>query len=441
MLRSLRFAVALALAAPGFLLPATAGVPDRALPMRFELRLQGPADACGTTCKVWISATGSITADTPRDFKLFAQGHDLSMATVVLDSDGGSVLGAIALGREIRRRALSTTVGRTIDLGITERGKARAVLSPHAACDSMCAFLLLGGLNRNVPPEARVRVHQIWLGDRREDPTAANYSAEDLVLVQRDIGRLAQYTTEMGASIDLLDLALRIPPWEPMHAMTQDELHRTRLATDEARAPTAATLAASPPPAAAPQPVPRVTDGKINRLQASPISERRWAMVDRAGVASLARRHPLTVEGDHIGSFDLVVACGEGSAGYDVSYVERRHSADLTPLPAKLGKITLRVGASTVRLKLAASKRHSEQGELVTYATGAVPAALIGAFASAGNHSMVIETESDGMVTVIRLGNTGAQQNLPRLAASCGKAGGDRAELPEKKTGGLAAAQ
>ena len=51
-------------------------------------------------------------------------------------------------------------------------------------------------------------VHQIWLGDRREDPTAANYSAEDLVLVQRDIGRLAQYTADMGASIDLLDLAL-----------------------------------------------------------------------------------------------------------------------------------------------------------------------------------------------------------------------------------------
>ena len=67
-------------------------------------------------------------------------------------------------------------------------------------------------------------VHQIWLGDRREDPTAASYSAEDLVLVQRDIGRLAQYTAEMGASIELLDLALRIPPWEPMHALTHAEI-------------------------------------------------------------------------------------------------------------------------------------------------------------------------------------------------------------------------
>ena len=28
----------------------------------------------------------------------------------------------------------------------------------------------------------------------------------------------------MGASIDLLDLALRIPPWEPMHMVTGEEL-------------------------------------------------------------------------------------------------------------------------------------------------------------------------------------------------------------------------
>ena len=88
--------------------------------------------------------------------------------------------------------------------------------------------MLLGGVHRTVPPQARVMVHQIWLGDRRDDPTAANYSAEDLVLVQRDIGRLAQYTIDMGGSIELLDLALRIPPWEPMHALTAAETQRTR---------------------------------------------------------------------------------------------------------------------------------------------------------------------------------------------------------------------
>jgi len=436
MLRSLGCAVALVLA-PALLLSAAVHASDRMLPMRFELRLQGPADSCGATCEIWISAAGAITADSARDFKQFAQGRDLSHATLVLDSDGGSVLGAIALGREIRRLALATAVGRIVDLAPPAApAETRAVLSPHGDCESMCAFVLLGGVHRVVPPEARVLVHQIWLGDRREDPTAANYSAEDLVLVQRDIGRLAQYTAEMGASIDLLDLALRIPPWEPMHAMTRDEIRRTRLATDEGSQPAAATVAASPP-AAASQPAAPVTEG----ARATVIGERRWAMVDRAGAATLARHHPLTVEGEDIGSFDLMVACGAGSDSFDVSYTEHRHDGDRTPVPGQLGAVTVRVGALAATLTVASSEHRSEPAELVSYAAGTVPAALIDGFAAAGNHSMVIETQSDRQVTVIRLGNTGAQQNLPRLAASCGKVMGDHAELAVHKTGGLAAAQ
>jgi hypothetical protein len=289
------------LAAPAFLVPAASRAADRTLPMHFKLRLQGPSETCGATCKLLVAASGAITADTPQNFKNFARERDLSGAAIVLDSDGGSVHGAIALGREIRRLGLDTTVGRLDDLDSSEHGLRRAKFNPNAECESMCAFVLVGGVRRTVPPEARVMVHQIWLGDRREDPTAANYSAEDLVLVQRDIGRLAKYTSEMGASVELLDLALRIPPWEPMHALTAAELRRTRVETQEPNAPAAATVAASPPPVA-PTPTPaRMTNG----ARAVAISEQRWAMVDRAGNAVLARRHPLTVEGDNIGSFDL----------------------------------------------------------------------------------------------------------------------------------------
>ena len=222
-------------------LPAKAG--DRTLPMRFELRRQGPAESCGIACKTYIAASGAITADSARDFIRAVQGRDLSDAILVLDSDGGSVLGAIALGREVRKLRLAATVGRVVDLKGDVVGRAAAidiakdnakdtakdnaernadiaaVVSPRADCESMCAFVLLGGVQRTVPPEARVMVHQIWLGDRRDDPTAATYSAEDLVLVQRDIGRLAQFTAEMGASIDLLDSA--------MGAAAYDDAQRT----------------------------------------------------------------------------------------------------------------------------------------------------------------------------------------------------------------------
>ena len=148
--------------------------------------------------------------------------------------------GAIALGREVRKLKLATTVGTLVDLPADSEEQPRVTFSPQADCESMCAFVLLGGVRRTVPAESRVMVHQIWLGDRREDPTAAGYSAEDLVLVQRDIGRLARYTADMGASADLLEVALRIPPWEPMHALTRDELRLTKLTTEDVDAPVTA---------------------------------------------------------------------------------------------------------------------------------------------------------------------------------------------------------
>jgi len=427
---------ALALAAPLVLLPGSLRASDRALPMRFELRVQGPAEVCGKTCKTFVAASGAITADTPRHFLLFAQNHDVDGATVVLNSDGGSVHGAIALGRELRKLKLATTVGSLVDLSADSEEQPRVTFSPQADCESMCAFVLLGGVRRSVPAESRVMVHQIWLGDRREDPTAAGYSAEDLVLVQRDIGRLARYTADMGASADLLEVALRIPPWEPMHALTRDELRHTKLTTEDADVPVAAATVATSSPALVPQPVSRASD-----LQSAPIGEQRWSLVDRAGLATLARRHPLTVEGEEIGSFDLVVACSPGADSYDVSYVERRHRGEQTPLPAALDSISLRVGSNSAALKVVSTERRSAPDELLTHATARVPSTLIGAFAAMGSHSMVIKTQSAQLVTGIRLGNTGASQNLPRLSAGCRKPVGDRAELPRAKTGGLAAAK
>ena len=199
--------------------------------MQFELAAGGPERGLPAKCRTWVSATGAITADTPRDFEDFAKSRNIAAPTLVLDSDGGSVLGALALGRAIRKLGMITTVGKTVDLPPAANGGKRAQLAPRAYCESMCAFVLLAGVERHVPAEARVMVHQIWLGDRRDDPTAANYSAEDLVLVQRDIGRLAQYTVEMGGAIDLLEIALKIPPWEPMRLLSRDELRNMKIVT------------------------------------------------------------------------------------------------------------------------------------------------------------------------------------------------------------------
>ena len=98
----------------------------------------------------------------------------------------------------------------------------------------MCVFLLLSGKTRYVPEAAHVRVHQIWMGDRADDPKAASYTAQDLMIVERDIGRLAKYTFDMGGAGDLLSLSLSVPPWEDLHELSPAELRRTNLVTTEA---------------------------------------------------------------------------------------------------------------------------------------------------------------------------------------------------------------
>ncbi|HET9245927.1 MAG TPA: hypothetical protein VFO15_09010, partial [Xanthobacteraceae bacterium] len=151
--------------------------------MRFEWRREGPAHACGANCRVWISATGYITADTPREFETFAKDANARGAVLVLDSDGGSVLGTLALGRAIRNLGMITTIGKTTALPPSRDGDRRATLSPDGNCESMCAFLLLAGERRYVPPEAHVLVHQIWLGKKRKQALESNYSAEELNIV------------------------------------------------------------------------------------------------------------------------------------------------------------------------------------------------------------------------------------------------------------------
>jgi hypothetical protein len=204
---------------------AGSSLEQRKLPMRFSWV------ACQPNCRGWVSAVGIVTADSPRDFEEFARGRPLGGATIVLDSSGGSVNDSITLGRRWRNLGLLTTVGISVQKR-TAQGE-RASIEPGAYCESMCVYLLLSGKTRYVPDGAHVRVHQIWMGDRADDAKASNYSAQDLMIVQRDIGRLAKYTFDMGGAGDLLSLSLNVPPWETLHELSREELRLTNVATSD----------------------------------------------------------------------------------------------------------------------------------------------------------------------------------------------------------------
>jgi hypothetical protein len=234
---ALRLGLALIATTPATSAQAGAALEERKLPMRFTWV------ACQPNCRGWISAVGIVTAESPKNFEDFARGRQLDGAAIVLDSSGGSVNDAITLGRRWRGLGLKTTVGTTVETD-TPAGPQIAI-APHAYCESMCVFLLLAGNTRHVPEAAQVRVHQIWMGDRADDARAASYTAQDMMIVERDIGRLAKYTFDMGGTGDLLSLALNVPPWEELHRLSPQELRLTNLVTTD----TIAELL--PPPEAA----------------------------------------------------------------------------------------------------------------------------------------------------------------------------------------------
>lgn len=397
---------------------AVTGSGGESLPMQFWLRQEGPAALCGNHCHTLVFARGSITAETPETFAVFANRTDVRGATVVLESGGGSVHGAMALGREIRSLRMNTTVGRRVDLpGRGKHGRRLAAIAPRADCESMCAFVLLAGVKRTVPPQARVMVHQIWLGDRRDDAAAATYTAADLVLVQHDVGLLAQYTADMGVSMDLLERSLRIPPWEPLYRLSSAEMLRMRVETGPASADTPVAAKASATVARA-----SATSGMRPAPEPplDPDTSRGWFVVDQSGRPELARHHPLTLQGRELGSFDLTLSCAAQPAAFDITYSEQR--IPIEGAKSDLKAVSLSLGAWSGRLDVLSSQVRRRTQDVATVARGTIPTGSIADFSADDGGSLTVRTVSAGELhTSIRVGNTGISAILGRLRQSCGR--------------------
>jgi hypothetical protein len=385
--------------------------------MRFELVREGPAASCGSRCRTWVSAIGPITNDTPKAFETFMQGRNLRGMVVALHSPGGSVAGGLELGNLIRRAGMNTTVAKTTLLPGTD--EPRGTLSANANCASMCTFVLLGGVRRAVSAEAKVLVHQIWPSAKRDDPTAQNYTADNIVGVQRSLGVMAKYTVEMGGDIELFEMSMRIPPWERMKQLTADELRRTKLHNVENvfDAPVA-SLTPAPSPIAAPVP-PTVSNLSPVPAFSSPAPSNGWTLIEKPGLRGLARRHPITVEGEQIGNFEIMFACSATPENYSVRYVETRRAS----VSERLKSIVLSAGPTQIPMAIESSSARASANGLETIASGTITAKLLAAYGEVRGRAIQVATESTGATsTAIRLANTGLAPSLPQLAAACGRA-------------------
>jgi hypothetical protein len=195
-----------------------------------------------------------------------------------------------------------------------------------------------------------------------------------------------------------------------MRVLSADELRRMRVVTPDIPAQQVAT--------------PLVTNSSLSTTVAArptTINERGWAVVERAGAQALGRRHPLTIEGEDVGRFDVVFSCGDTSDSFAVTYLERRRGRDPQHAAAPLKQVSVLIGHRTVPLEISSSEAADKTGELVSLARGSVPAALMTAFANNGNaRSLTVRTAGgEDPETAIRIGNTGVAQSLAQLAGSC----------------------
>jgi hypothetical protein len=187
--------------------------PDGAMarPMTFELVSGGK-----------LMATGTITPGISEGFAAEVGRHGEYIKTVVLNSPGGSVADALAMGRLVREKKFATEV---------EAGKY---------CASSCPLMFAGGVERRAGDKAVIGVHQV-----AAISSAANGPPRDEMSVAQNISaRCQRYLADMGVSLQVWVHAMETPH-DKLFVFKPDELKLLNMVTSApASAPAAGPVTA-----------------------------------------------------------------------------------------------------------------------------------------------------------------------------------------------------
>lgn len=235
----LAYAFALAACMPALALaqqrtPAPAD-PAAKRPMSFRIVTNDP-DAPPANQRRWVTATGTLTPDTPQVFDWFLRGNDISGLTIYFDSAGGSIVGGIRLGDALRKANARVAIGRSTLIGPEpkkddERLPRHQLLPGRGVCYSSCAYAFLGGKQRLIAPAAAYGVHMFWPGDQMEGILSRKYAYAEIERAQRISANLAVYMQRVGADATLLQLAAATPPKGAIRRLSPREILQYRVAT------------------------------------------------------------------------------------------------------------------------------------------------------------------------------------------------------------------
>jgi hypothetical protein len=228
---------------PSQLRPPVGGVASPTEAMIFYAA-RGPVGSCGKDCSEWIVAEGAVQWDTHKRLFNFLDRNAGLKAPVVIDTWGFSNLDVpLSLGRILRERGLSTTVGMTYPLicaNETERAcfeLKRAAASPLNAqlhttriqCDIACMMILAGGVRRSIPSATKATIRSTTISNR----FGSNVSGEHREGLLDFYGeKTRRYFVDMGVDPEIVDMIARARDLPRSVELPPSEWQRLRLVTE-----------------------------------------------------------------------------------------------------------------------------------------------------------------------------------------------------------------
>ena len=160
-----------------------------------------------------LSLTGTLDVGSAERFASEIAERGEYVQTVVLDSPGGSVVDALAIGSLIHQKGLATKV------------------AAGSLCASSCPIIFASGAERIASPEAAIGVHQIYaaaLGGEAQD--ALRLAGTAMSDAQTTTAQITRHLELTGVDPALWLHALETPP-QLLYYFTPEEMVELRLAT------------------------------------------------------------------------------------------------------------------------------------------------------------------------------------------------------------------
>jgi hypothetical protein len=159
-----------------------------------------------------LALTGTIDPGAAQRVAAEIAAHGEYIKIVALDSPGGALVDALAIGRLIRQNSYSTSV------------------AAGALCASSCPLVFAGGLERVATGRSAIGVHQVYAATHAGSTPLAISAGEAMSEAQTMTAEISRYLSDMGVGSEVWLRALETPP-DRLSYFGANELVDFKLAT------------------------------------------------------------------------------------------------------------------------------------------------------------------------------------------------------------------